>query len=381
MHSSGRVKVNSLCAFLALLLILSLAQDGRWKAEGERLAAAFTYQLALPGRKLSFPADHYSHPDFKTEWWYYTGHLETASGRRFGYQVTFFRFGVRDRQMDLKETPLFTELYMAHFALSDIAAKRFVFRERINRGYGERAGAATDRYFVWNENWKVEGGEKDHRLAVSDRGTTLTLSLSSLKPPVLHGDRGHSQKGEGEGRASYYYSLTRMETEGELTVDGKTEKVRGASWMDHEFGSNQLGSDQVGWDWFSIQLDNGNELMLYLMRRKDGSVDPHSSGTLISADGETKRLRLKDFRIDVLQRWKSPKSGANYPARWKIAVPGEGLELEVTPLFADQELITNRSTRVTYWEGAVEVKGALKQSAIAGRGYVEMTGYAGKLTL
>jgi predicted secreted hydrolase len=381
MRSRYKLKVNSLCAFVSLFLILTLAHPWRVKGEGQRLASGFTYQLALPGRKLSFPVDHYSHPDFRTEWWYYTGHLETASGRRFGYQVTFFRFGVRDRQKDLKQMPLFTELYMAHFALSDIAAKKFVFRERINRGYGERAGAATDRYFVWNEDWKVEGGEKEHRITVADRGTTLKLSLSSLKPPVLHGDRGHSQKGEGEGRASYYYSLTRMETEGELAVEGRTEKVRGVSWMDHEFGSNQLGEDQVGWDWFSIQLDNKSELMLYLMRRKDGSVDPYSSGTLISGEGATKRLMLKDFHIDVLQRWKSPKSGANYPIKWKISVPGEGLELEVTPSFADQELITNRSTRVTYWEGAVEIKGTLNQSPIAGRGYVEMTGYAGKLTL
>jgi predicted secreted hydrolase len=390
MRSSCKLKLNSFCAFVSLFLILTLAHPWRVTGEGERLGSAFTYQLALPGRKLSFPADHYSHPDFRTEWWYYTGHLEAASGRRFGYQVTFFRFGVRDRQKDLKVMPPFTELYMAHFAFSDIAAKKFVFRERINRGfagnpggrgYDDKAGAAIDRYLVWNEDWKVEGGEQDHRITVSDRGTTLKLSLSSLKPPVLHGDRGHSQKGEGEGRASYYYSLTRMETEGELTVEGKAEKVRGISWMDHEFGSNQLGEDQVGWDWFSIQLDNKSELMLYLMRRKDGSVDPYSSGTLISDNGTTKRLILKDFHIDVLQRWKSPKSGANYPSKWKISVPGEELELEVTPPFADQELITSRSTRVTYWEGAVDIKGTWKQSPIAGRGYVEMTGYAGKLTL
>jgi predicted secreted hydrolase len=343
--------------------------------------SGFTYQLALPGRRLAFPADHFSHPDFKTEWWYYTGHLETESGTRYGYQVTFFRFGVRDRQKDLKEKPLFTELYMAHFAVSDIAGKKFLYRERLNRGMGDKAGAATDRYLVWNEDWKVEGGEKDHRIVVSDRGTTLTLSLRSLKPPVLHGDNGHSQKGEGEGRASYYYSLTRMQTEGELIIDGRKEKVRGWSWMDHEFGSNQLADDQVGWDWFSIQLDNETELMLYLMRRKDASVDPYSSGTLVSANGTTKHLTLKDFRIEVLDRWKSSKSGANYPVKWKVSIPAEGIELEIDPAFADQELITNRSTRVTYWEGAVSIKGMFKSRQVAGHGYVEMTGYAGKLTL
>ena len=159
---------------------------------------------------LSFPADHYSHPNFQTEWWYYTGHLTPESGRLYGYQVTFFRFGVRDRQNGLEEKPLFTDLFMAHFALSDTVAGKFSFRERINRGSGDRAGAATDRYLVWNEDWKVEGGETDHRITVNDRGTTLQLTLRSTKPPVLHGDKGHSQKGEGEGRASYYYSLTRM---------------------------------------------------------------------------------------------------------------------------------------------------------------------------
>jgi predicted secreted hydrolase len=345
------------------------------------LASSFTYQLALPGRKLSFPADHYSHPDFKTEWWYYTGHLETDSGKRYGYQVTFFRFGVRDRQKEVKAAPLFTELYMAHFALSDVASKKFLFRERINRGIGDKAGAATDRYLVWNEDWNVEGDVRNHAIQVNDRGTQLQLQLKSSKAPVLHGKNGLSQKGEGEGRASYYYSLTRMQTDGELTINGKKEKVRGLSWMDHEFGSNQLREDQVGWDWFSIQLDNQTELMLYLMRRKDGSVDPYSSGTLVSANGSTKHLRLNDYRVEVLERWKSPTSGANYPMKWKVTVPGEEIELEITPAFSAQELITNRSTRVTYWEGAVGIKGTVKNKAIVGQGYVEMTGYAGKLTI
>lgn len=353
-----------LFAFIAVLLVTT----------------GFTYQLALPGRKLSFPADHYSHPDFKTEWWYYTGHLETDGGTRYGYQVTFFRFGVRDRQGDAKEKPLFSELYMAHFALSDIAGKKFYFRERINRGLNDKAGAATDRYLVWNEDWQVEGDERNHRIQVKDRGTALRLSLKPLKAPVLHGLNGHSQKGEGEGRASYYYSLTRMQTEGELTLNGKSEKVRGLTWMDHEFGSNQLGADQVGWDWFSIQLDNQNELMLYLMRRKDGSTDPYSSGTLVDAKAKTTHLALKNYRVEVLERWKSPKSGANYPIKWRVTVPNEAMELEITPAFPEQELITNRSTRVTYWEGAVTIRGKVRGQTVNGNGYVEMTGYAGKLT-
>jgi predicted secreted hydrolase len=373
---------------------LTFALDGRGKGEGEGhfliaivisvflIASGFTYHLALPGRKLSFPADHYSHPDFKTEWWYYTGHLETESGKRYGYQVTFFRFGLRDRQKQIEgEKPLFTELYMAHFAVSDIGTKTFFFRERINRGYGDKAGAATDRYLVWNEDWRVEGDERNHSIRVQDRGTKLWLKLRSLKPPVLHGQNGLSQKGAGEGRASYYYSLTRMETQGEIEIDGKKEKVQGLSWMDHEVGSNQLSPDQVGWDWFSIQLDNQTELMLYLIRRKDGSPDPYSSGTLVRADGTTKHLALKDFRIEVLERWKSVKSGANYPMKWKVMIPAYGVELEIEPEFPDQELITSRSTRVTYWEGAARINGTIRDKVITGLGYVEMTGYAGKLTL
>jgi predicted secreted hydrolase len=346
------------------------------------ITTAFTYQLALPGRRFSFPEDHFSHPNFKTEWWYYTGHLETEKGKRYGYQVTFFRFGLRDRQ-DPNEAPppLFTDLYMAHFAISDVTAKRFTFRERINRGYDNKAGAATDRYLVWNEDWKVEGDDRDHRIEIKDRGTELRLVLKSLKPPILHGQNGLSQKGEGEGRASYYYSLTRMQTEGTITIGGKPEKVRGISWMDHEFGSNQLREDQTGWDWFSIQLDNQTELMLYLLRRKDGSVDPYSSGTLVKADGATKHLELKNFNIEVLQRWKSPKSGADYPAKWKVTVPADEIEVDLTPAFSDQELITSRSTRVTYWEGAVRIAGTIRGKQVSGEGYVELTGYAGKLKL
>jgi predicted secreted hydrolase len=234
---------------------------------------------------------------------------------------------------------------------------------------------------VWNEDWKVQGDDKNHAIQVNDRGTQLRLQLRSLKAPVLHGQNGLSQKGEGEGRASYYYSLTRMQTDGELTVNGKKEKVRGLTWMDHEFGSNQLRDDQVGWDWFSIQLDNQTEVMLYLMRRKDGTVDPYSSGTLVSAYGATKNLIIKDYRVDVLEQWKSPKSNANYPMKWKVTIPGDEIELEITPAFAEQELITNRSTRVTYWEGAAQIRGKVRGQSVNGNGYVEMTGYAAKLTI
>jgi predicted secreted hydrolase len=365
---------------LLLIFLTSLLTElSGGSAPGE---AGFAYQLALPGRKLLFPADHYAHPDFRTEWWYYTGHLQTESGVRYGYQVTFFRFGIRDRQKPTQgPPPLFRDLYMAHFALSDIAGKKFTFRERIQRGMDEKAGAATERYRVWNEGWRVEGDRDQHVIHVRDRGIQLRLTVKSMKPPVLHGRDGLSQKGEGEGRASYYYSLTRMHTEGELVIDERKHKVRGLTWMDHEFGSNQLGQDQVGWDWFSIQLGDRTELMLYIIRRKDGTPDPYSSGTLVKADGTAKHLVLSDFHIQVLDRWKSPKSGATYPMKWKVVVPSEQMELDIAPEFPDQELLTSRSTRVTYWEGAASITGTVGQKPIAGNGYVEMTGYAGKLNI
>jgi predicted secreted hydrolase len=344
------------------------------------MASSFAYQLAVPGRALKFPRDHFSHPDFKTEWWYYTGHFETESGKSYGYQVTFFRFGVRDRRNEGEDQPpMFTDLYMAHFALSDKQGKKFRVAERANRGFDDKAGASADRYLVWNEDWKVAAQGESHVVEVADKDVKLKLRLMPAKPPVLHGDKGLSQKAEGKGRASYYYSLTRLKTEGELEIAGKGETLRGQSWMDHEFGSNQLAEDQLGWDWFSIQLDNNVELMLYMMRRKDGSVDPYSSGTVISANGATRHLALNDFRIKALEKWKSPRSGGNYPMRWKVAIPSEGIELEIVPFFPAQELDTRKSTKVVYWEGGVRVHGTFHNKPVQGLGYVEMTGYVGKL--
>ncbi len=359
-----RLRSQALVALAALLL----------------LASSFVYQPASPKRKLVFPQDHFSHPDFKTEWWYYTGHFETESGQSYGYQVTFFRFGLRDRQPQ-KGEPLFTDLHMAHFALSDKQGKKFVFWERANRGYRDQAGSATDRYLVWNEDWKVEAQGQNHVLQVRHQDVALRLNLTPLKRPALHGNAGYSQKGEGEGRASHYYSFTRLKTEGEFEIAGKTERIRGQSWMDHEFGSNQLAEDQVGWDWFSIQLDNNVDLMLYLIRRKDGSVDPRSSGTLIYETGSTSPLRFRYFQVEVLDRWTSPRSGATYPMKWRVTSPSEGIDLEITPFFPEQELDPRRSTKVTYWEGAAQVRGVFQDERVKGVGYVEMTGYAGKMKM
>jgi predicted secreted hydrolase len=339
------------------------------------LSTSFRYQRALDRREFLFPNDHSAHPDYRTEWWYYTGHLETESGKRYGYQVTFFRIGLRDYQ-ETGAATLFTDLYMAHFVLSDKDAETFIFRERVNRGYEGKAGANVGHYRVWNEDWRVVLEGKTHVITVKDGKHSLQLRLTPTKPPVLHGDNGLSRKGQGAGRASYYYSLTRIKTEGVVQINRRAEKVQGLSWMDHEFGSDQLGKDQIGWDWFSLQLNNETELMLYLMRRRDGTVDPVSSGTLVYKDGTTRKLSLDAYNIRVLEQWTSPQSRATYPMGWKVRIPTEKLELEVLPFFAQQEINARKSTRVTYWEGSVRIRGTMGDGEVRGLGYVELTGYA-----
>ena len=346
------------------------------------LAAAFAhaqeFERALPGRTFSFPRDHYSHPQFRTEWWYYTGHVRSQDGRSFGYQLTFFRTELRKERVGRSKWTL-KSLYFAHFALTDENKKAFLFREKISRGALGQAGAATDRLHVWVEDWTLKGDGADHLLEANDLSMAIRFRLTPLKPPVVNGINGVSQKAEGKGYASHYYSMTRMRTRGEMTINGKVLAVEGISWMDHEFGSNQLQSYQVGWDWFSIQMENNTELMLYVIRHRDGKPDPYSSGTLTYPDGTSRHVRLEEFDIRVLKTWKSPKTGARYPARWRIQVPQWNINLIVTPTVADQELITRESTRITYWEGSVKVEGRYQGKPISGVGYVELTGYAESL--
>ncbi len=216
----------------------------------------------------------------------------------------------------------------------------------------------------------------DHFLKAGDKDFGIELMLKQEKNPVIHGQNGISQKAEGEGYASHYYSISRLKTEGRLFSKGKEIPVHGISWMDHEFGSNQLREFQVGWDWFSIQLDNRMDLMFYQIRHRDGKMDPCSSGTVIYPDGSQQQLSLKEFQIEALEKWKSQKSGGTYPAKWSVKVPNHRIELILAPTVRDQELITKESTRVTYWEGSVKVEGRYQGNPIKGMGYVELTGYA-----
>jgi predicted secreted hydrolase len=327
---------------------------------------------ALPGYDFAFPRDHGSHPEYRTEWWYFTGHLRTESGKRYGFEVTFFRVGVAR-----PDTPPATrwdlrDLSPAHFAVTDVAANDFRYDQKLNRSSPFTANAATGKLDVFNEGWRATTlPDGSWRVIASNGRDAVDLIMTSRKPPAIHGENGVSVKGSGVGNASHYYSMTRLEVRG--SVDG--QRCRGLAWMDHEFGSSQLRENQQGWDWFSIQLDNDSELMLYQIRRGDGSPDPASSGSLMTSDGEVIHLRREDVQVATAGRWRSPKSGATYPMGWRITVPKFGIRLTLQPLMRNQELITRGSTGVTYWEGAVDVSGSFREVATSGKGYVEMTGY------
>lgn len=336
------------------------------------------FKRALPGRTFSFPQDHFSHPEFRTEWWYYSGHLHNQEKNSYGYQLTFFRTGLK-RETQTKSKWSIQNLYFAHLALTEESKKNFQYREKIHRGSLGEAGASDKAFRVWIEDWSLEGkgfAMQDHFVKAGDKDFGIELTLIPRRNPVIHGQNGISQKAEGEGYASHYYSITRLKTEGKIFLKKKEIPVQGRSWMDHEFGSTQLREYQVGWDWFSIQLENGVDLMIYQIRHRDGKTDPYSSGTIILEDGTHHHLPLKEFEVQSLNRWRSQKSGATYPSQWRMAVPSHRIELMLTPTVKNQELITQESTRVTYWEGSVRVEGKYQGQPVRGMGYVELTGYA-----
>jgi predicted secreted hydrolase len=335
------------------------------------------FRRALPGYRFEFPRDHANHPAYKTEWWYYTGHLGSTSGENFGYQLTFFRVGVRPKRAPGRSPWRIRDLHMAHLAITELNPPRFTFFERLARGDVGLAQSDNKGYLVFNGNWEVKGGDAAHHLVARQGGWGLDLRARSRKTPVIHGTGGVSRKGDCEGCASHYYSLTRMATEGELLVGGRRVAVRGESWMDHEFGSGQAGPDLAGWDWFSVQLSNGSELMVYRLRGRKGQTLPASSGTYVAANGTTTHLKQNDIQLQALEEWRSPHSQARYPTRWRMEVPRLKLTMQVKPVVADCELRTPGSTQETYWEGPVGYSGTQGDRTVTGRGYVELTGYAG----
>jgi predicted secreted hydrolase len=313
---------------------------------------------------LAFPRDHGAHPDAPVEWWYYTGHLSGTSGRTYGFQLTFFRVH---------------EVHLAHFAWTDAARRRFVYEEKTHLGLPGIASAAEARLDVSNEDWSAKvGADGSHFLEASGRVGRLELRLTPAKPPVLHGDNGVSRKGAGPQEFSRYVSITRLTARGSLTTGSRTEPLSGTAWFDHEWGSGVLPAGAAGWDWFALQLDDDSELMLYRMRKPDGSATPFSSGTFVPPRGAAVPVGWSGVRLTESAHWTSPRSHARYPAAWRIVVAPLAIDVTVEPIVADQELDTSASTGVTYWEGACAVRGTRAGRPASGKAYVELTGYAGR---
>ena len=369
-------------------VFLCLSLFSMWPAHTSHAAAQF--KLAVPPYTFAFPRDHNSHPAFSTEWWYYTGHLQTKDGRKFGYQLTWFRTALAP-SIDRKSAWAARDLMFAHFALTDENGQKFYFTDRIGRANlglnGADSNSKTPR--IWCGNWVLKfNGTTGQNQTIRARGVSdskatngqsfaLNLNQVALKKPVVQGENGVSQKSAGRGRASHYYSYSRLKTSGTLVVGNERLSVTGQSWFDHEYGSNQIDKSQIGWDWFSLQLGDGRELMVFQLRLKNGRIEPLSSGTLVDKTGVTRHLKLADFKLTPLSSWKSPATGATYPAKWRIVLPREKLNLVVTPALANQELRPSRTgANLAYWEGSMRVAGTSNGKPIGGAGYLEMTGYA-----
>jgi len=336
---------------------------------------AAQYRTAVPGYRFEFPRDYFNHPDFQTEWWYYTGNLKSASGHRYGFELTFFREAL-NRNPAQSATWDVKDLYLAHLALSDLDGRKFYHAERINRAGPGIAGVSQSSARIWNGNWQVQWDGREEKLQAIDSRFQLHVTLHPEKPPVINGENSVSQKSEGAGHASYYFSLTRLAASGKLQLGGETIGVTGLAWMDHEFFTHQLESNQIGWDWLSLQLEDNTELILFRIRRKDGSLDPFSAGTYVDTRGKSIHLRANDFTLQPLADiWTSPDTHAVYPIAWKIAIPKLGIELEAHTSLADQELVGNSNFVPTYWEGAITLAGYRGMMPLKGVGYLEMTGY------
>ncbi|HMD87772.1 MAG TPA: lipocalin-like domain-containing protein [Anaerolineaceae bacterium] len=387
MNKTSRAVVIKGLAFAAVLVVIAVLiipqfPGGAQKSQAQIVVlpiASGDFEKAIAPRNFVFPSDHGPHPDFQTEWWYYTGNLDSSEGQHFGFELTFFRRALQPSSARIARNSDWAtqQVYMAHFTLTDVSSGSFRYFEQLSRGAAGLAGALGQPVFsVWLNNWSVQQIAPDeYHLQSSQQDIRLDLMLKDLKGPILEGDHGYSQKGAEVGNASYYYSETRLQTQGTLTVGMENYQVNGASWMDHEFSTSALSTNEVGWDWYALQLNDGSELMMYSLRHSDGSQDLFSSGTVIYPDGSTRSFKLSDFKITHTTTWRSPHSGAVYPADWTVQIPSENLTLQVQPYLADQEL----NVSFIYWEGAVKVNGSRAGQALSGSGYVELTGYAASM--
>jgi len=347
-----------------------------------KLLALLAFAIATAPYTFVFPRDHGAHPAYQSEWWYFTGHVHARDGRRFGFELTIFRFGIRPG--NARFAPGVSrwhgsEVFPAHFAITDVNGKTFVHDERFVRDALGMGGASVGTLNVHAGDWSVRGIDPIVLHAISG-SNAIDLALRAEKAPAINGEGGISRKGSCASCASHYYSITRLATAGTLMVGGTRVAVDGESWMDHEYGSDELEPNQRGWDWYALQLDDGRELMLYVLRQKDGGISPQSSGSLVAPNGDVRHLLLRDFRTQPLGTWKSPASGARYPSGWRVRVPSEGLDVTIVPLLHDQELI-DQQLHVAYWEGDCDVSGVDRSRPVHGAAYVELTGYAGVLSL
>lgn len=340
---------------------------------GEKLEID-NFEKATGPQDFIFPEDLGAHPEYLTEWWYYTGNVFTQDGRHFGYQLTFFRRAISDEVEINRESEWSTnQIYLAHFAITDTKNNNHYVEDQISRGAAGLAGTKIDPWFsIWLKDWEIIQKDKDifQLKAMLDK-IELNLTLTDKKGFVFHGNNGLSQKGEEVGNASYYFSQTRLDTHGVVRIEDEKFNVSGLSWMDHEFGTSTLGEDQIGWDWFSMQLDNEMEIMLFQIREEAGSISPLSSGTIINPDNSTKKISVEDFEIQVDKIWKNSDQ-VEYPNAWKITIPDLDINLEITPVIEDQEM----DLFFRYWEGAVWISGTVNGEVVSGYGYVELTGYA-----
>lgn len=324
-------------------------------------------------RPLAFPEDHGAHPEYRHEWWYFSGNLRDLAGQRYGFQLTFVRFALRPYILLRGSHWGAQQVYLAHFALSDVGAGRFHAWERYARDAQRLAGAQTRPLRVWLEDWSLAADRQEPtlwRLRAAEGDSGIDLRLRAEKPVVLHGNEGLSQKSAEHGNATYYYSLTRMRAEGTIRSGGASREVRGGAWFDREWGTAGLAPYQTGWDWFALQFSDGQDLMYFQLRERDGAQSPFSSGSLVAADGHVLALRREDVSLEVLDWWRAPQ-GVRYPARWRLSVWPLRRRWEVRPVLADQELRVS----LRYWEGAVDVLD--EEGRTSGVGYLEMTGYAG----
>ena len=337
-------------------------------------AQAAEFARVVRGRRLDFPADHGAHPDFRTEWWYATGWLTLPDGSPLGFQTTFFR--VRTGIGEASPSAFAPrQLILAHAALADPRFGRLRHDERAARaGFGQ-AGFATGETGVRVGDWRFAQRAGGYRAEVNSKDFAYALNLAADGSPLLNGEAGFSAKARDPRHASYYYSRPQLAADGSITVNGKSQRVTGRAWLDHEWSSELLPEEAQGWDWIGVNLDDGGALMAFRLRDRGGQA-LWSAASLRQGDGGSETLTADAVAFEPLRHWRSPRTGITYPVEWRVRIGRR--ELLLQPLMDDQELDSRRSTGAIYWEGAIRLNEGGRE---VGRGYLEMTGYGERIRL